>query len=271
MTKGRGSGAGRSAGGQEFPHAWSDAGGFLGEGMGLVFTDRHGGFSSPPYDTLNLAFHTGDDGAVIVRNRMVVSHALGIAPRDFVYLEQVHDTRVARITARPVPCEGGASPPVVEGADGACTAVRGLALAVLTADCVPIALADESIPAVAVVHAGWKGTIGDIAAAALRAMGADPRRVKAVLGPSIAPCCYEVDEGRAGLFVERYGEKSEVVTGKAGRNLDLVRANALNLMEAGVREENLLAVGGCTCCDGRYFSFRRDGVTGRQGAFVFLR
>jgi purine-nucleoside/S-methyl-5'-thioadenosine phosphorylase / adenosine deaminase len=274
VTGNRGAGAGKGEHDSGSPHTWTDAGGFLGEGIGLVFTDRHGGVSSAPYDTLNLAFHTGDGRADVVRNRMAVSRGLGIAPRAFVYLEQVHGICVARVDAPPEEA-GEPFPPAICGVDGACTSVRGLALAVLTADCVPIAIADPTRRVIAMVHAGWKGTISDITATALREMevshGVDPSRALAVLGPAIRPCCYEVDEGRARLFVERYGKNSGVAVGKMGRSLDLVKANRLNLLHAGVREENILAVGGCTCCDGRYFSFRRDGVTGRQGAFIFLR
>jgi copper oxidase (laccase) domain-containing protein len=127
---------------------------------------------------------------------------------------------------------------------------------------------------IAMVHAGWKGTIGNITAAAISEMealcGVDISRMRAVLGPSIGPCCYEVDEGRARLFVEKYGKHGEVVVGSEGRQLDLKKANILDLVRVGVREENILAVDGCTCCESRYFSYRRDGVTGRQGAFVFL-
>lgn len=275
MTGNRADGGIHGENGRGYPHTWTDAGGFLGEGIGLIFTDRHGGGSSAPYDTLNLAFHTGDDHADVIRNRMAIACSLDILPQNFTYLEQVHGLFVARLAAPPEANGEGGFPEAIAGADGGCTAVRGLAMAVLTADCVPVALADPSRSVIAMVHAGWKGTIGNITAAAIREMqvsgGADPSRVMAVLGPSIGACCYEVDEGRARLFVERYGEHGEVVVGVAGRSLDLKKANILNLMDAGIRMENILAVGGCTCCERRYFSYRRDGVTGRQGAFIFLR
>ena len=274
MTGNRASGEGYGSHGRGYPDSWTDAGGFLGECIELVFTDRRGGFSSAPYDTLNLAFHTGDNHDVVVRNRMSVAGNLEIQPRCFVYLEQVHDLHVARVAAPPGLADGGGFPQAIAGADGVCTDARGLALAVLTADCVPIAIADPSHSVIAMVHAGWKGTIGNITTAAIREMealcGVDISRVRAVLGPSIGPCCYEVDKGRARLFVEKYGKNGEVVVGNEGRRLDLKKANILNLVRVGVREENILAVDGCTCCENRYFSYRRDGVTGRQGAFVFL-
>jgi YfiH family protein len=253
----------------------SDAGGLLEEGIELIFTDRHGGVSKSPYDTLNLAYHTGDNAADVSENRLALSDAIDIPPQCFVYLEQVHglDVSLARLPAAKKEA-GPAEAITLPQTDGAYTTARGLVLSVLTADCVPVAIAFPSAGAIAVVHAGWKGTIGNIAAVALQKMreelGLDPADALAVLGPSIAPCCYEVDKGRAALFVEKYGRNSGVITGKEGRYLDLGRANTLNLLEAGVKEESIIKEVGCTCCDKRYFSYRRDGLTGRQGTFVFL-
>ena len=254
---------------------WIEAGHLLGEGIGLVFTDRTGGVSPPPYDTLNLDYRRGDGAENVRANRHKVAAGLGIAAGRFVYLEQVHGLRVERAGE-----EDAGDGPEGRGfsfaaTDGAFTTETGLALGVLTADCVPLALAAPQRGVVAMLHAGWRGTIGDIAAVALRrlaeVLGLHPGKVRAVMGPAIGPCCYRVDEGRARLFVERYGEESGVVSRKGGYRLDLLQANRMNLLAAGVREDNIGRVGGCTCCEARYFSFRREGVTGRQGAFVFLR
>ncbi len=255
--------------------AWEDVGGLLGEKVSLFFTDRDGGISPEPYDSLNLALHTGDDPANVHANRAAVARHLRIRPEHIIYMEQVHGVRVLRAGWDNV-AEGEEGPGAsLSSCDGAYTTARGVALAVLTADCLPVALAFPGAGAVAVLHAGWRGTIEDIVGVALRKMsetlGVEAADARAVLGPAIAPCCYEVDEGRARLFVERYGRKSAVIGGDNGRYLDLYRANTLNLLEAGVKERNVRRVRGCTCCDRRYFSYRRDGVTGRQGAFVFLR
>ena len=256
---------------EDAAHAgWVYAGDLLGEGIGLVFTDRYGGESPPPYDTLNLAYHTGDDPDIVRRNRISVARVIDIPESRIFYLEQVHGLEVVQAGSR-----GAVARKAFAAADGIYTIEPGAVLAVLTADCVPIALHIPAMRAVAMLHAGWKGTIGNIVAAAMHGMkeelGSDIAGTRAVLGPAIHPCCYGVDEGRAHLFVERYGEESMVMTGEAGRNLDLVRANVLNLIEAGVKEENISMVGGCTCCEHRYFSYRRDGDTGRQGAFIFMR
>jgi YfiH family protein len=162
----------------------------------------------------------------------------------------------------------------VPGCDGLYTTEEGLALAVLTADCVPLAVAFPSVPLAAVLHAGWRGTIGDIAGSFLarlrEELGLSPPDARVVMGPAIGPCCYLVEEGRARLFVEKYGEESGVVREDGGFRVDLPRANRLNLARAGVREENVHLVGGCTACEASYFSFRRDGETGRQGAFILV-
>lgn len=254
--------------------AWIEAGHLLGAGVRLVFTAREGGWSPPPYDSLNLAFHTGDDTENVRLNRLAVAAQLKVPAERIVYLEQVHGLRVVRAGRDDPGCRQRGLHRALAAGDGAFTSQPGLALAVLTADCVPLALAAADRGVAVMLHAGWRGTLGDIAAAALEAIGneigARPADFAAVMGPAIGPCCYGIDEGRAGGFVERYGEESGVVIEGAGYRLDLFQANRLNLLRAGVREERIRRVGGCTCCDQRYFSFRRDGVTGRQGSFVWL-
>lgn len=245
---------------------WLEAGRLLGEGAALFFTRRWGGVSPPPYATLNLSGGSGDDPRNVLENRSRVAERLGVELRDMVFMRQVHGTRVRRVDRG-----GRRRERVVPAADGLLTTRPGLVLGALTADCVPLALRFPSPRGVAMLHAGWRGTLQDIVGVALEmltAMGIQPTEVRAVMGPCIGPCCYRVDEGRARLFVEKYGEESSVVS--ADLRLDLPLANRLNLLRAGLREENIHRVGGCTCCDGDYFSYRREGVTGRQGAFVFL-
>ena len=252
---------------------WLEAGHLLGAGVKLVFTDRHGGVSEPPFHWLNLAYHTGDDPRRVAANRAILASALGMEEELVAYPEQVHGVRVAWVSSR---TRGAArfDAGTLRQTDGVLGRERGLTLAVLTADCVPIALHYPGYGVIAMLHAGWRGTIGDIVGAACRTIEADaglcPSIARAVLGPSIGPCCYAVDEGRARLFVEKYGEDSGVVTRERGYAVDLRKANRMNMLGCGMRAENLFEVGGCTCCDPDYYSFRRDGITGRQGAFLRL-
>ncbi|MDY6794247.1 MAG: peptidoglycan editing factor PgeF [Actinomycetota bacterium] len=253
---------------------WIEAGHLLGEGVRLVLSNRTGGCSPPPYDTMNLSYRTGDRAANVRRNRETAARILGIENHRFVYLKQVHGTRVRMVSEADIPPSGSCRYDTFRETDGTFTVMAGVPLVVLTADCLPIALSDGRGGTVAMLHAGWRGTVGDIAGRALGMMKRDLRimteDVRAVIGPGIGSCCYRVDEGRAGVFVERYGEESGVVLKKGGLRLDLYRANRLNLLEAGVRSENIFRVGGCTYCDKRYYSYRREGDTGRQGSFVYL-
>ena len=241
----------------------------------MIFTDRNGGCSPPPFDTLNLSYRAGDDDANVDKNRRIVAAEVGIEPERFIYLEQVHGSDVRKVDPSDLGEPGIKRYEAFADTDGVYTSLRQVLLAVLTADCIPLALASASRGVVAMLHAGWRGTIGNIAAEALKGMkkefGVEPRELHAVMGPGISPCCYRVDEGRARVFVERYGERSEVVLSQEDFSLDLFQANRINLLEAGLNKENIYKVGGCTCCERGYFSFRREGPTGRQGAFVFLR
>jgi len=254
---------------------WIDAGHLLGKGVGLIFTDRSGGCSPPPFDTLNLSYRAGDGNANVAKNRRIVAAELGIEPERFIYLKQVHATSVRQAGTNDLGSPGSHRYEAFADIDGVYTALKLAPLAVLTADCIPLALAAASQGVVAMLHAGWRGTIHNIAAEALSRIrtefGIEPREFHAVMGPGIAPCCYRVDEGRARVFVEKYGERSGVVLLQEDLRLDLFRANRINLLEAGLNKENIYRVGGCTCCERGYFSYRREGRTGRQGAFVFLR
>lgn len=248
---------------------WLEAGRLLGKGKVLYFADRRGGVSPPPFSSLNLSAGNGDRLQNVRANRSLAADRLGVGLQDLVFMGQVHGVRVRRVYKG-----GEGRERTVPATDGIYTTRPGLVLAALTADCVPLALGFSSPEGVAMLHAGWRGTLADIAGAALEricsSLGVDAGKVHAVMGPAIGPCCYRVDEGRARMFVEKYGEESGVVVFGEDYRLDLFRANRVNLVRAGVREENIHRVGGCTCCDSRYFSFRREGETGRQGSFVFL-
>jgi YfiH family protein len=225
-------------------------------GARAVFTTRRGGFSSGPYESLNLGRFTDDDPAAVERNRHSLQSAHGVR---FVYGRQVHGCAVLVADAA---TEDATMPP---DADGQATVVRGLAPMVLTADCLPIAIASRG--AVAMVHAGWRGLAGGVIAEGVRAVrrldGAGP--LAAAIGPGAGPCCYEVgDEVR-----KAFDEEGEGV--RRGRNLDLKEIARRRLERAGV--ERVHDVGLCTICSdpSLFFSHRRDnGVTGRQAGIAWL-
>jgi YfiH family protein len=212
-----------------------------------VFTTRRGGYSSGPYASLNLGRLTEDDPALVERNRAAVEAELGVR---LAFVRQVHGAHVIELTAQ-------ADPP--PEADGHATAVRGVGAAVLTADCLPIALAADG--AVAMLHAGWRGLAGGVIAEGVSALrdvgGRGP--ITAAIGPGAGPCCYEVGEEVLGVF------------GEPGPNLDLKAIARARLEGEGV--VTVHDVGLCTICSppDLFFSHRRDrGITGRQAGIVWL-
>jgi YfiH family protein len=222
----------------------------------VVFTTRRGGFSVGPYASLNLGRLTEDDPDVVEDNRAALQHELGVT---LVNGRQVHGARVRRISLPP----DAHDPP--EEADGQATARPGLGPMVLTADCLPIAIAGDG--AVAMVHAGWRGLAAGVVAEGVRAVRelgtAGP--LSAVIGPGAGPCCYEVGEDVHAVFASR-GEGR-----RNGRNLDMKAIAREELERAGVSSIEDLEL--CTICapESMFFSHRRDqGVTGRQAGVAWL-
>jgi hypothetical protein len=170
--------------------------------------------------------------------------------------KQVHGTRI-------VDAAGVTS--TVE-ADGIVTCDPGVAIGVNIADCVPILLADVDAPCVAVVHAGRRGLETGIAAEAVRAMlnlGAQPERIRAAIGPSAGPCCYEVSPDMAGAW-RAQGWPAD------GRMLDLWETAAMQLRAAGIPKAQIFTSGVCTICNDRFYSYRRGDETPRNIAYLVL-
>jgi YfiH family protein len=225
------------------------------------FTMRAGGVSAAPYDSLNLALHVGDDPDDVLANRAAAR--LGGAPT--AYPEQVHGSRVAVAVG---PC-GLTEWPDGAGCDAVVTAVDGLPIGVLVADCMPVLLADAAAGVVGAAHAGRRGLAAGVLQATLDAMtglGAAPERIRAVIGPAICGRCYEVPaELRDEVDAAVPGTACETAAGTPG--LDLPAGALRVLRDAGVA---VTSVGICTAEDPRFFSYRRDGVTGRFAGLVML-
>lgn len=218
-------------------------------GLLVAFSDRNGGVSRSPYDTLNLAARVGDDAGAVNDNRNRVAAAADFAPSALVLARQVHEAGV--IEAGPE--DSG----VIGDADILVTRAQGRVLAILSADCVPVVLHGDGV--VAVVHAGWRGLVRGAIEAGVAAVGVVE---SAWVGPSIHACCYEVGPEVVDAFASRG------LPIAASDRVDPGRAAVVALRRAGV--EDIEAVTDCTSCETRYFSYRRDGVTGRQGSFVGL-
>jgi YfiH family protein len=211
------------------------------------FTDRHGGVSEAPYDTLNLAARVGDDLDAVAENRARAAAACEFDLDALALARQVHGIGVLEV-------ERGQSG-VIGEADVLVTRAHGVVLGVLTADCAPVLLAGAD--GVAVVHAGWRGLAGGVVERGVEALG---RVDGAYVGPCIHACCYEV----GAEVVDAFRARGLPVAGND--RVDIGRAATVALRHAGV--DRIVASDECTSCETRYFSYRRDGITGRQGAFI---
>ena len=223
-------------------------------GYVVGFTTRVGGVSEGPYASLNLGLKTGDDRLRAGENRRIACAMLGADIGRLAQNYQVHSNRVVRAA----PGQRG------EHADGLWTDEPGVPLLAMSADCLPIALVrTQGSPALAVLHAGWKGLLAGIVAEGVDALGGGV--LAAAIGPAIGPCCYEVGEEVAAPFRERFGE--DVMH---GRNLDLWTSAERALRAARVARVDRFDR--CTACEPEtFFSHRRDhGVTGRQGVIAYV-
>jgi YfiH family protein len=221
-------------------------------------TTRAGGISSAPYDSLNLGDHVGDAPLAVQRNRMLLNSLL---PSEPVWLNQVHGTTVANAD----------SASCLPQADACIARHRAAVCVVMTADCLPVLLCNTQGSVVGVAHAGWKGMAAGVIEAAVKSMDAAPEAIMAWLGPAISQDAFEVgDEVRAAFVAVQPQAAAAFVAGQGGKWFaDLYALARLRLNGLGI---NRVYGGGC-CTFGereRFYSYRRDGATGRMGTFIWL-
>lgn len=229
--------------------------------MRRVTTTRAGGVSAPPYDTFNLGDHVGDDPAAVAANRARLAKATGLDGR-LVWMHQVHSDRVVRV-------DGPADGPVHD-ADGVITTTRRLGLAVVTADCVPVLLADARAGVIGAVHAGRVGARNGVVLRAVEAMqeaGARLEDISVLLGPAVSGANYEVPEEMA-ADVEAALPGSRVKTTRGTAGLDLRAGIARQLTDLGVTAIDVDPR--CTVADRNLFSHRRNNPTGRLASLVWM-
>lgn len=243
-----------------------------------AFTTRLGGVSSGPWMGLNLGLHVGDKREDVIANRELTACEWGVSLDQWVCGEQVHGNRVAVVKQDDRGRGARAHEDAIKGVDALVTDVRGVVLATFAADCVPILLLDPVQKAVAVIHAGWKGTMQQIAKETVRTMqeayGSRPEHLLAAIGPAIDDCCYEVDQHVFIPFVDVYPKGQDFFHKNASDKwqLTIPDANAEILQESGLLPEHISREGGCTSCNTRlFFSHRAEkGKTGRHAGLIML-
>lgn len=236
------------------------------------FFGRRGGVSGGIYDSLNCGFGSRDDRAAVHENRARVASALGATT--LLSLHQIHSTRVVTVET---PWQPGQGPE----ADGMVTRARGIALGTLSADCAPILFADVAAGVIGAAHAGWKGAIGGVAeatVAAMVAMGADPARIAAAIGPCIGAASYEVGPEFEARFIEMDGPAAarffHLPAPGSRAHFDLPAYVADRLTRAGIGTVDVLGLD--TAADeGQFFSYRRtthrgEPDYGREVAAIML-
>ncbi len=222
-------------------------------------TTRRGGLSLPPYDSFNLGTHVGDNALVVARNRMLLAPLL---PSEPVWLNQVHGVVV----------EDAGHAGCLPQADASVSTHPGAVCVVMTADCLPLLLCDKQGTVVGAAHAGWRGLCDGVIEKTVQAMSVPASTLMAWLGPAIGPAAFEVgDEVRAAFVAQQAQAAAAFVAGAEGKWMaDIFQLARLRLQALGVTR--IYGGGVCTYSDAeRFYSYRRDGVTGRMGTFIWLK
>ena len=244
-----------------------------------AFTTRHGGVSEGIYHSLNLGFSRGDRPERVEENYRIICAALGISPGDIVATRQIHSDIVRKVRAADK--KQRLSDPTPYEADALITNEKDLALTIFIADCIPVLLYAADCKAVGAAHAGWRGTVADIAGKTVSALGreygAGPENIHAAIGEGIGRCCFETGEE---VYEAVKALKLDCDLGclasddKNGKfHIDLKEVNRQLLIRAGVPEANISVSGECTrCLCDKYWSHRAtNGRRGVQAAFIALK
>lgn len=247
------------------------------ENTGIVshgFSTRLGGVSEGGYSSMNLSLSRGDSPEAVEENTKRIARAIGVEKEKMVYTQQTHTTNVAVVSGK----DAGST---LKETDGLVTNSPGICLVTFYADCVPLYFVDPVRRAIGLSHSGWRGTVGKMAAATVEKMkecfGTRPEDIIAAVGPSICQDCYEVSEDVTSRFKETFREedwKDLFYKKENGKfQLDLWKANEINLREAGVLPEHIAVTNVCTCCNPKIlFSHRVQGWDrGNLCAFLALK
>lgn len=244
----------------KIPHDWTTPQWPAPPQVNAYCTSRNGGISEPPYSTFNLAMHVGDDAQHVSRNRQLLRDKLSL-PSEPRWLEQVHSNQVVELTQESVlpPC------------DASYTREQHQVCAVLTADCVPVLFCDREGSCVAAAHAGWRGLVNGIIPATIQALPVSTSSLMAWLGPAIGPGKFQVGHEVREQLIATDSQMANAFRPCDETNwyADLYHIARKQLIRCGV--ENIYGGQGCTYSQTeRFFSYRRDGATGRMASLIWI-
>ncbi len=228
------------------------------ENVGIAMTNRHGGLSLPPFDSLNLGTHVGDNIESVLANRKALVSALNL-PNEPFWLEQVHGINVIDLSLSDN-----------NVADGIYTNEFGKVCTVMTADCLPVLLCDKAGTQVSALHAGWRGLCNGIIQTGVSKFTCQPEELIAYLGPAIGPEAFEVGKDVQQAFCDVNADASMYFKPKLDKFIaDIAGLGVQRLNRLGVTQ--VYVSNHCTFNHSDYFSYRRDGVTGRQASLIWLQ
>jgi len=238
-------------------------------------TTREGGISIDNYRSFNLGFNSGDDPRSVSQNRTYLCNILDIKPNRIIFPKQTHSATIKIINHDYLDIAEPEKKNFLSETDAVITDLKGISIGIKTADCLPILLFDQKRKVIAAIHAGWRGTVQNIAGLTVRRMisefNSDPADIIAGIGPSISPSVYEVGKEVWMQFDQRYLQSIGSLSGDK-RMLDLWKANQDQLTKAGVPANQIELAGLCTYSNPKtFFSARRDGAkTGRMATGIML-
>jgi YfiH family protein len=244
-------------------------------GLAAGMTTKNGGASKGNYETLNLGFHVGDDRSDVCINRGKVSELLKFPLNTWVGAEQTHGIHLKKISKADRGKGSKSYEDSFKDTDGFYTNEEGILLSLCFADCVPLFFIAPESRMIGIAHAGWKGTVGQIAKEMINAWGREgitPQQIFVAIGPSICKKCYIVDQRVINLVENTLVDVETLpynLTNDGQYSLDLREVNRQIIVNSGVPDINIQMTGFCSSCDKEFFSHRRDqGRTGRMASFI---
>lgn len=241
---------------------------------------KNGGLSNPPYDSLNLGFHVGDNPELVLKNRKRLASVLEIPLSNFTIAQQVHGCNVKIVPKELIGSGAFHYDTAISATDAMVTGTSNICLVVLQADCVPILFFDAKKKVIGVAHAGWRGTVRMVAYNTVKILrekfNCSPQDILVGIGPSIGPCCYEIGHETIVQIEEAFHNEKGYINNRTpdGKGyFDLWEANKTQLMQMGIPRGNIEVAQMCTHCNHTlFFSYRHQNTeTGRFGAGIMLK